>query len=367
MKIFSELGKKISSGFSCLFSHLPHNKVATFFVYTLSILAVVLLYPIALFFSFPSESAWFYFKNNPNYSVFSLVVLPLAVGLFSVILREFRGYKIPKLWKIWLIIGGLPIIVTMVLPDALDKGPPIQPTHLRLSSSQQQEVLDLEKSLRERYWNNKPSDPNELRQKYITSLSNILEIPETKVLKFHDFEDFLERASFVAYADLVISFVGAAFAVIIFWFLGFLQLKAVEISDQQKDAIAWVYMFFFIWIPCRLYSIWHQNFYSLVGKGEIFLLAVIVGYAGLLLLASLYAKGALARAVAIFQGVSATLIGVIILIKPNSLLAGVGKTVSRMSARFLVSSEIVLLTLLLSVIWRYLEDENSVRTRGDSR
>jgi hypothetical protein len=381
MKVFSELGKKINSRFNYLFSHLPHNKAAIFFISMLSTLAVVLLYPIALFYCFPYKYAWIYFKNNPNYSVFCLTILPFAVGLFSVILREFRGDKIPKLWKIWLMIGGLPIIVMMVLPDALDKGPPIQPTHLRLSSSQRLQVIEMEKHLREIYWNNrekyKKSDSNNLRQLskdirqcYITGLSSVLDIPKTKVLKFdgngfedffHGFKDFLERASFVAFADLVISLVSAAFVIIIFWFLAVLQLNPIEVSNQQKDAIAWIYIFFFTWFPCRLYSIWHQNFYSLENIGEVFPFTVIVGYLGLLLIASLYAKGILARVVAIFQVVSSTAIGAITYFKPNLLLEIVGKRVREMREGFLVSVEIVILTVLLGIIGQYLEDKNSAK------
>lgn len=335
------------------------RRTGFFILCVISILLVALTYPLALFNIFPPSDAFNYFKHNPNFSIFSLTIFPVAAGLFFVVLRDFRR-QIPTAWVIWLMVGGVPIITTVILPDALEKGPPIQPTHFHLDAAQREQMVALETRIRRSYWADTPSTQEKVQERYVSEASRILQVPENAVWRFRDFNDFRQRASPVALADLMISVVGAAVVVVIFWFLAFLHLSNQEVGDRKRDAIAWVYMLFLLWLPLRIYALWHQGFYSLSNTGEVLHLTVVVGYLGLVYIAAFYAKGAMAKAISILHGVTAGVVAAIMFVKPDLLLHFVGETARSVSLGFLFALEIVLITFLISVAWPFLNDQDTV-------
>jgi hypothetical protein len=361
------VGKTIASVLAYLPLTLFNNKVRVFIVSALMLFTLALTYPILLVRSFNLEDAWIYFKHNPNFSVFALAIMPLAVGLFLGVMRAFRHHKMPRFWKIWIFLGGIIIVPIMVTKDALYKGPPIQPTHIGMTSSQKLSVLGLEKNLRKRYWREKQPDPKELQRLYVTGVAKILNLPEKKVLRFDDLKDFLQRASVIAFYDLLVSFIGSAFVVLMYGFFGFLQLKKIDVDDKHSDALTLVYILFILWIPCRLYSLWYQNFYTLTNSGQLVIFVVFVGCAGLFYVGALYAKGALVRLVAIIQAAIVAVIAIIGFVKPDLLFKFLGEVSGEISFELLISCEIVLFTLLLTAIWPYLEEDDEKNKNSESK
>ncbi|MCB2263424.1 MAG: hypothetical protein LGR52_10925 [Candidatus Thiosymbion ectosymbiont of Robbea hypermnestra] len=289
--------------------------------------------------------------NQPNYSLFYLIIFPWAVGLFAVSIK-------PEVFDRKYIIGHISLAVILVLTlliihvDSQDKGPPHAPIQLRYATPNAlQQAMDCAATQRKNVLD-KTTAPTVALSEYTRCVAKNPGIDEGDVQRFHGVVDFLARGSLVAYADYICSLFSGIVVISYFWYLLFLRFTRQTVSPAMKDRLLLAYLLFVIWIPMRVYSLWYQGFYSIPDAGHSLLAVCFVAASSLVLLLLLFRPGPLMVMVAIAESILSFAVGIIGMTSPEYFRL-LSETFDEMSLYSFLGMELAAALTLMAAVSPY--------------
>ncbi len=315
----------------------------------------------------PAPQSKMYIVNTPNYSIFYLVFLPIAIGLICATVVETVRLRNPaRGWK-WLWAVCMIFVVFVVFPDALNKGPPLTPQQLQFQTENElKSALAISEFTRLR----SPEDTQiPRRQEYVEAMAKFTGVAPESMLRFKDARDFIARASILAWADMVLT-AAAGFAVVtLMVYLIYLRvaMRAQKLDRRVKDHVLLAYSILVAWFPFRIYSLWYDNYYSFsdaVVNGII--VAGVAAIFGVFLLLLLLKPGPVVSVLTAVPTVTSIAFGAIAKIDPQ-LLSPIGAAINSMSIWIFITIEVILLAMLLAVVVPYLWPPSDAREETHAR
>ncbi|WP_133510353.1 hypothetical protein [Candidatus Thiosymbion oneisti] len=291
--------------------------------------------------------------NQPNHSLFALIVLPWAAGLFAISIKpEIFSKKYIFGHTILLII--LSIILLLINADAQEKGPPHLPFQLQHPNRNAlQKSVQCAETQRRNVLDDKIK-PEAAISGYKKCVAANLGITESDVQRFNGTADFLARGSVVAYVDYIYTASAAMFGTLYFWYLFFLRFSRQSITPQMKDQLLLVYMFLLVWVPTRIYSIWHESFFSIPDVGHSLPVVGFAGASSLVLLLLIFRPGPIMIVVSVTQAVLSSAVGIIGIINP-SYFRLLGTIFNDMNIYSFLAIELAALLTLMAIVSQYFD------------
>lgn len=311
-------------------------------------LGLVLCYIVSVIAIVPYPESIRALMNQPNYSIFALIVFPWAVGLFAISVNPALFGKKYRIGHIFLALALL-LVLSIINVDAQEKGPPHLPFHFAHPTTDALRESIACAETRRRGVLADTIKPEVALSEYKKCVAENLGIDESDVQRFDGTADFLARGSLVAYVDYVYTAAAAMFGTVYFWYLFFLRFTRQPLSPKVKDRLLLVYLFLLIWIPTRIYSIWHQSFFSIPEVGHSIPIVTFAGAASLVLLLLIFKPGPVMVIISVAEAILSSVAGIIGVTKPEYFLV-LGELFDDMHIySFLVIELMVLLTLMAVV------------------
>lgn len=198
------------------------------------------------------------------FSVFTLTFLPVAASCFVLAFRfeAFRRLPVSQRRAWWWAYAGLLVFVAVAaVGDAYSRSVPhyfYRGTRAELAAEAGREI-----ALREQIY----TAPAESRDATREALEKEIDgLQRSRLFEGAGRQEaYFAAVSAVAWYALVINFVGFAFAASVLWYLSFLALgkdPSLRSSPSRTNALIIGFGSLLFWLPLRLFSEWHNNFYS---------------------------------------------------------------------------------------------------------
>lgn len=235
---------------------------------------VAALYPISILINLGADGVrWI--QNDPAYSFFVLLILPVAVGVFTRTFNPQIVGKLPKQQRMALL--GLLVIMegfaVFLASQEAFRGPTVAPIMLK----EPETALSLDRCLRDCIHGIRADNPQVCSQAGCPDgVSRLLvgaaETADGKALEiygetagaspFATYRDFFSRGSVTAYVASFFDVFSGVFVMLILWYIIVLVTSRRLRDPAMNDAVIVVYGLLLLWFPARLYSEWYIHFYS---------------------------------------------------------------------------------------------------------
>lgn len=323
-----------------------------------SILAVIIacIYPLSLLWTLPWEYAANVYKNGLNYSVFYLLCVPLAVGIFVCVMDAQHLRRLH--WGFWVLLVLLFVFsLFLAIQDAMDKGPPHPPQQFYIDSDEnRQTIIDFDTKLRKDLLSKNPSSTSgEAIDRYVAYMAGRLRVRQQDIQRFNGFADFIHRGSLTAYVDLILSYLAGLFAITYFWYIFSLRITKNIPPAAQRNGLAFVFILFVFWFPCRVYALWYQSYYEFSSLGNFVPLLAVLAVATITILFLIYRFGLVINILAGTQALAVLGIATTAKFKPT-WFGPIGQWLTDLPLIWFISVEAIILLLLFVVVTTFLDE-----------
>lgn len=333
-------------------------EVRRFTIATVAAFLAGAAYPIAILASQPFRHAATFLANCPNFSVYSVVILPFAVGLLATTLSMARIRGIAWYWWV-LLVAFVLFEPAIVYRAATTESTPLLPDQVQRPLGGSEEsfaaFLDEVQQIRESVFK-PPAEggrtSEQAVEEYVTVAARYYGVAPDEMRGFKSIADMRRRGSLEHWIATAHSVLAGLFKVLMFWYLAYSLASREHVEKSDRERLALCLILGFSWFPFRFYAMWYQSFYSLKSFGAAPPVVFFMCLCATIILVSIFRPGRLVLSLSAIQTVLALIFGLIARFKA-AYIGVAGRLVAELGIEGFVAIESTLCITLAVIVSRY--------------